>query len=366
MYLIKRLYSTKYVKKLSKGDPGMHRRISALKVVPDEIEELDIETDFESDFMEVHKSYREHVNEMDAMKEQEKYFIVRQKYFKQKFPNFLTWHDKEQIKFLHEQDPQEWSVEKLSEGFPATREVVQSLVRRTWTKKTPQKIANHDKTVIKNWENFKKGNLALPQQLREHLSRFTERSLNLNLFAKPTEQGKRVVNISKPLAGEFEDIIRSYQNIKGNTKEENEDTGVSDKFLNATTDSKPKMHKKRIERLMTFEELQEDIKNTAKIGKQLTQEDRLLLNCSLKKQQEENIVEVKSEELSKILHNAKSSQANTGKVAVTQKSKDVSHLVYPDKIVIPKNIFKAGYTYKLNDCYYDSDGEFLYRVPGMG
>lgn len=35
------------------------------------------------------------------------------------------------------------------------------------------------------------------------------------------------------------------------------------------------------------------------------------------------------------------------------------------KIHIPRKLWKKYATYKVEDCYYDDDGEFLYRVPGM-
>lgn len=38
---------------------------------------------------------------------------------------------------------------------------------------------------------------------------------------------------------------------------------------------------------------------------------------------------------------------------------------YPETITIPKNKYQKGKLYQLRDCYYDHDGEFLYRVPGL-
>lgn len=38
---------------------------------------------------------------------------------------------------------------------------------------------------------------------------------------------------------------------------------------------------------------------------------------------------------------------------------------YPLGIRIPKNAWKEGYTYRVNDCFYDDKGDFLYRVPGL-
>jgi len=38
---------------------------------------------------------------------------------------------------------------------------------------------------------------------------------------------------------------------------------------------------------------------------------------------------------------------------------------YPLAIRIPKKVWKEGYMYRVNDCFYDDNGEFLYRVPGL-
>ena len=80
--------------------------------------------ELESDFMNIDKTYTDHVDEIEALKEREKYLIVKQKYFKEKYPNFLSWSDKEQIKYLHNSNSVEWTVEKLSQGFPASPEVI--------------------------------------------------------------------------------------------------------------------------------------------------------------------------------------------------------------------------------------------------
>lgn len=37
----------------------------------------------------------------------------------------------------------------------------------------------------------------------------------------------------------------------------------------------------------------------------------------------------------------------------------------PDRIKIPKEEWKKGSLYKVNDCFYDDKGQFLYRVPGL-
>lgn len=45
---------------------------------------------------------------------------VERKHFKpEPEPNMLTWAEKEQIRFLHNDNPSEWTVERLAESFPA-------------------------------------------------------------------------------------------------------------------------------------------------------------------------------------------------------------------------------------------------------
>lgn len=107
-------------------DPGINRRKTALENVEGELDPEDVDFDeWESDFMDVHKSHRGHVEEVERKHERLKYQIVKQKYFKVKNPNFLTWNDKQQIKYLYSTNSKEWTFEKLSESFPALPEIIE-------------------------------------------------------------------------------------------------------------------------------------------------------------------------------------------------------------------------------------------------
>lgn len=50
--------------------------------------------------------------------------IIKEKYFKENMPNLLTWSEKEQIRHLAEEHPEEWTPERLAESFPVTVPVV--------------------------------------------------------------------------------------------------------------------------------------------------------------------------------------------------------------------------------------------------
>lgn len=108
----------------NKTDPGIAARKT---LVPDkeEFKELeDHDYDFEADFISVGSAYNQNLNDESLHREKLKYQIVQQRYFKETLPNFLSWSDKEQIRHLHKTNPEEWTIERLAEGFPALPHVV--------------------------------------------------------------------------------------------------------------------------------------------------------------------------------------------------------------------------------------------------
>ena len=60
--------------------------------------------------------------------------IVERKYFKKpQEVNLLTWKAKEQIRFLHNEFPEEWTPEQLAESFPISLEGVHQLLNSSYT-----------------------------------------------------------------------------------------------------------------------------------------------------------------------------------------------------------------------------------------
>lgn len=196
---------------------------------------------------------------------------------------------------------------------------------------TQQKIINHDRTVQENWAKFKQ-NKDLPSDLREHLAKFTHRHTQTTISSAVSLSKHR---IEPKKGGDFSEIILSYQRLK--EKKNQVEPSLDDTLEIA--EEKPN------KQLVTLKEFQKNLpeKITVEAGSEIT---------------------LTQEELTKIVQTRHKQSDN--KVGFVQKtSKDVSHLIYPGKITIPPDIYKKGCTYKLNDCYYNSDGNFLYRVPGM-
>ena len=145
--------------------------------------------------------------------------IVRKVVFGQKTePDLLTWMEKEMIRFLHKDDPKEWTIERLSESFPATPFVIRQVLR-TRSVINEEKINKYNKQVANNWKMLTKGNLDISADYEKHLrcdyKTFSISSGLKNLAEQEImlEMEKKTSALPKPaIPGEFASIIIDYNN----------------------------------------------------------------------------------------------------------------------------------------------------------
>lgn len=243
----------------------------------------------------------------------------------------------------------------------------QKIAKSNYSKKQDH-IKNHDASVQKNWIALKKGEMTnLPEKLTKHLQKFSDRS-SINL--KPYKMPDKIEVIRKSnVSTEFSDIITSYEKLKNKSKnEETEEPiwknandiqdGLDDSGNNEKKENKPRT----TEKFVTLQQLRHKIQSKIISGEEIPIDDKMILDNYNNRETKHHIVKLPSEEINSILSKT-NYQTSSGLTKKTER--DYSHLIYPYRIMIPKNKLKHGYTYKLNDCYYDSDGRFLYRVPGM-
>lgn len=198
-----------------------------------------------------------------------------------------------------------------------------------------------------NWKLFKKNKLKdLPEDLVEHLKKFTNRALILKPFEPPDV--KPVIDLPQK-QGEFSEIILSYNKLANKHPKEVMQETNNQKMI----ESKKSINNKK---LTTLNQLQVDIEKRLESGKYVTEEEKMLLQRQLEKA-EVKPVELKTMDLELV--------KNKHVTAVIKPEKEYKHLMYPEKITIPAKLRKKDGLYKLNDCFYDEYGDFLYRVPGM-
>lgn len=240
---------------------------------------------------------------------------------------------------------------------------MQKIIKSSWTKKTEEKIKNHDESVKSNWAQFKEGKLNLPESIVEHLNNFTKRDLTTRNFEIPANMKKKALSINR-VEGEFSEILKSYHRLQDkNNNSSNTESLVKNQNprKNALLQDTHYHSKYNNNNIVTLPVLEKQIELKAVQGKQLNKDDQIILA----KLKSESPDEVNATNEHPIVNLDTVKLKTTEQVAITKTVKDYAHLKYPEKIIIPKDKVKRGYTYKLNDCYYDYDGLFLYRVPGM-
>ena len=84
--------------------------------------------------------------------------IIERKYFKQEQElNLLTWDAKEQIRYLHAEFPEEWTLERLVESFPISRDGLIRLLRSRFQPGSLEEVLEHDERVQNHWKMLKDG-----------------------------------------------------------------------------------------------------------------------------------------------------------------------------------------------------------------
>ncbi|XP_034942695.1 uncharacterized protein [Chelonus insularis] len=382
-------------------------------------DEVDLEH-LDADFMGAGEVYNEHKRELRYNKELLKMRITASKYFKTKEPNFLTWSERSQIKNLHDKDNQEWTPERLSTAFPALPETIKKVLKSNYMPKTAEAVIRYDQNVVDNWNQFKAGNLALSPQLEAHLQKFKDRNIqitNLKTIAEKFVKPKPV--FSSPNCTMFSSIVKDYTESKCITDEKpslqlNDGTVTNDSTVrNDTTSSELVVQNahnnvKRDWKYATSDIFLEKKVNEITDHSNLSVEDKFFLQEYRDKKNKESIID--SEELivtkqdktldliekteiteSPVINNEPlqphTMQDNISKPQVMQVSLDKIETYknsldtgiiewkkksalseeenYPNYIKVPYRKAKKGVLFRVKDRYYDCDGEFLYRVPGL-
>ncbi|XP_057320560.1 uncharacterized protein LOC130664594 [Microplitis mediator] len=346
----------------------------------------------EPDLSFAHISYDQHRRESYIAKHKLKGRIVAQKYFKSENPNFITWAERDQIKSLHKKDSIEWTPDRLSQSFPALPETIYKLLKSKWTPKSVEVVAKYDQKIIENWAQFKAGNLNVEPRLAAHLENFKGRKIQVTDLKEIAEKFVKPPRVfPTPKSKVFTSIVQNYieqtKAGEGNTKpleitdgKTKRKTKITDMTLFHSTD------KSKGAKYTTYENFLEDNVNKISDKKELDIEDHLLINEY--KQQQNKVpvlnnfdtnVSVKNEDNS--VEEAATSDESKVSIPVPEFDIDKNSLEtgilewkkkefgaeedYPRFIKIPRAKAKLGVTFKIKDRYYDSDGEFLYRVPGL-
>ncbi|KAH8284363.1 hypothetical protein KR018_010185 [Drosophila ironensis] len=306
--------------------------------------------DLESDFMDVQRTHRQFEQEMQQQRDRVRQLMIRHKYFREaKLPNLLFHAEKEQMRLLHERDPEEWSIERLAESFPATPEIVQKVLRAKWRPKSVQRIRSHDKTVIQNWEQLQtgKGDLRLPDALLQHLQKFAARRRQDLKEFKPEEWPTKP-QLPVPQGNEFRQLLgggkikpKAAEQLPAGYEPPGNENPEDETYLLDKIRNKKKMRLQELKELQLLDASPSTAMESPPARPLENPGGTGFLPSFVPKFESSEIV---------------ISAEDQRKYEMTQ---------VKTRIVIPRKLRRPGATYRVEDAYYDDDGELLYRVPGM-
>ncbi|KAL6420484.1 hypothetical protein ACFW04_014467 [Cataglyphis niger] len=161
--------------------------------------------------------------------------------------------------------------------------------------------------------------------------------------------------------------------------------------LNSHTDSEKHNilslnKKKNNKKLFTFDEFVKA--KLEDIQKESSKEDITLLNLYRKQMEASQEMQLASDAINNMKEDtSKIIQKSNESISIVLENKDDNIVMADDNLIdtnikvwnkktdtecdyakpikISKNLYKRGMTYRISDCYYDDDGEFLYRIPGI-
>lgn len=98
------------------------------------------------------------ISEEEKLKKKIVHKIIERKYYKKpQETGLLTWDAKEQIRFLHNEYPNEWTIDRLAESFPTSREGVIKILKSRFQPKSLAEIVKHDERVQNHWKELQDG-----------------------------------------------------------------------------------------------------------------------------------------------------------------------------------------------------------------
>lgn len=357
---------------VKKGDAGLRRQVRILGNIQEYLDDPEGLGNHESDFMSLHKVHKDYERDVSYNDEKISNIMIKNKYFKDAGPNFLTWAEKEQIRKLHTNDPEDWTIERLAESFPATVEIIAKVTAGKWYPKNVNRVQKHDESVKKNWARFHKNEMNnLDQELVEHLKKFSHRNFdntsnNVNLKAIAENEFK----FPKPQRTEFARIITSCKKQKDETTPNTIETkkptyveAIADGIKQTTpSDNDSYLLGPIVQRkLYQFD----DIIKTKQVQKLRPKEDAAVTMSPYQTDNTDDVITLKPEDL--IIPETKVQKYDSNSASLFQERLQpmTAANVVRERLSIPARLYKRGATYQFKDCFYDSTGEFLYRVPGL-
>ncbi|CAL8143802.1 unnamed protein product [Orchesella dallaii] len=349
------------------------------------------------------RTFDTYMDESERLKTNIKRQTMFRKHFRDLEPrevSLLTWAEKENIRYLNETDPGRWTPEAISEAYPISPHGVHKLLKSSLRLRRSKDVLKHDELIAQRIKDIKTGKVPMTPDLEERLKIRDAIPLRVGDLGMTAADMIELSYCKVPkVLGEFAKLVASP--VKEDSSKEEKEQVVKyikdGEYYNpselscSNPEIKPEMTKHELSRIvhpkkvMTFGEFEFKMKKKAAV-ESLSADMNYMLNLKTQSGQKPNTENILSQSEIELPNNEESSFPSkihkykapdeTGTVSVTVEGKE-GYIYQPDtgyqkpyeaspeiqeRITIPDELRKPGATYKVGDCYYDEDGEFLYRV----
>lgn len=161
------------------------------------------------------------------------------KHFKDLQPqevSLLTYAEKENIRYLHESNPDHWTPEKLAESFPISAEGAAKLLKSGFRAHRPEDVIRHDEKVKDRLERVKAGEITLTPELKRKMA--IREKIQFKVGELPESVKELAIPVKPKPLGEFARLVASPEKIRQNEeqialaeKEEQEAARRSEQFV---------------------------------------------------------------------------------------------------------------------------------------
>ncbi|KAJ1522224.1 hypothetical protein ONE63_002532 [Megalurothrips usitatus] len=293
------------------ANPGIQSQVSLLGLTKQDLKDPEIMEDMEKQFWDADKvgddiDRAEHIN-----KELLQIYQIQRKQLKEeKLPNMLFWDEKQEIKTLHANDPEKWTIMRLAFSYPASPSVIKKVLKSQMKLRSQEEIERHDRRVQRNWEEYSEGKLRIQNKvLEKHLMAFTKRNeirptTCKDISSVPAKDFNPLSNILKD-GGVFASIYQSYQKATENSNsKEVSDEEVCNKKYEDSTEMDMRNHQRGEDSFMvplsvqnvrlrtnephTLESMRAKVLHDAVRGKELGESEKSFVQDALHKEIESN------------------------------------------------------------------------------
>lgn len=225
-----------------------------------------------------------------------------------------------------------------------------------WKPASQSRIDRHDASALRNWRELKEGTLDVTPEMKEHFLKFTKRVIPPR--SHENVKGTLLLQEKSKPVGEYASLLEIETNKDADTRLETVSTKSTKNLLeihndgdNISTENKSTKHSR-----LTLNEVRGHITEKLEKNLEISEYDKQMLKPDDKLES--------LEEQSKLLY-VDSFKGVPKTLQCSDDNKKENIHDYTKRIRIPKKAFRKDGTYKVQDCFYDSDGKFLYRVPGL-